>query len=230
MMARAKISTGSRAFDALLGGGAQPGSFLLLYGEPASGKTVVCLNFVANHLTLDPAAKAVYIDSDAKFSLERLKQITEDRVDLRRFFYSKPTTFQEQANVIDDLESRLEPSDLVVIDSITGLYRVETGDSKRTFMENKELNRQLGQLKEIALTKEAATIITGQVRSILDSPIPAVEPVAPRLLYYWADFVVKLENTANSRIKQITLEKPTSRKGTIRLAITPTGLEDEKRW
>ena len=224
-----KMKTGSKNLDALLGGGVQTGSLTLAYGESGSGKTTIAVSLAAGLLRADPAAMVAYVDSDAKFSPTRFKQVTGTEDYLRRLLYAQPTTFEEQVEAIDGLPEQLKPGDLAVFDSITGLYRVETGDAKKTFTENKELNRQLGQLKEIAMTAGIAIFITGQVRSILDSPIPAVEPVAPRLLRYWSDTVIRLDNTPMFGVKQATIEKPVAVRGAVRIALSNLGVGDEER-
>ena len=221
---------GSPSLDALLMGGVSMRFVTLIYGEPGSGKTALALSTAACLLRADPASRVVFIDSDAKFTPVRLNQMTGDEATLRRLTYTCPTTFEEQAEALDKLPDQLQSGDLAVVDSITGLYRVETGDTHKTFAENKELNRQLGLIKETALTVGAAVLITGQVRSILDSPIPAVEPVAQRLLRYWSDVVVRLENTATQGVKQATIEKPTAQRGAARFTIIERGIGEEARW
>ncbi len=230
MEAGRRVPTGSGSLDALLSGGLSRGSVTLVYGEPASGKTTLALSAAANLLRLDHAAKLVYIDSDAKFAPTRLTQMTGDPAFLQRLIYIRPSTFEEQADAIDNLADQLTGGDLACVDSVTGLYRVETGNAQKTFSENKELNRQLGSLKETALTMSVAVLLTGQVRSVLDSPVPAVEPVAQRLLRYWSDTVIRIDNTATQGVKQATVEKPEGLRGATRFTITQTGLGDEQRW
>ena len=96
----------------------------------------------------------------------------------------------------------------VVVDSITGLYRLEAGDPARSFSENKELNHQLGVIREMALTTASAFLLTGQVRSVIGSPTPEVEPVAERLLRFWSDAVLRLDATPVPGVRHATLEKP----------------------
>jgi DNA repair protein RadB len=230
METRKRMPTGSRSLDAQLSGGFATGELVLVYGEPGAGKSTLALCTAAQLLRRDPAAKTVYIDSDGKFTPTRLTQMTGSEDALRRLIYTHPTNFEEQAEALDRLPEQLQKGDLAIVDSITGLYRVETGETLKTFMENKELNRQLGQLKEAALMTEAAIILTGQVRSVLDSPVPAIEPVAQRLLRYWSDKVIRLENTPTQGVKQATVEKPQGTCGATRFRITEKGLEDEERW
>jgi RecA/RadA recombinase len=224
-----KMKTGSKKFDVLLGGGIHTGSITLAYGESGSGKSTLAVSLASCLLRANPAAQVFYVDSDAKFSPTRFKQVTGNEDYLRRLIYVQPTTFDEQAEAINGLSERMQSGDLAVLDSITGLYRVETGDAQKTFIENKELNRQLGQLKEIAMTVRSAIFISGQVRSILNSPIPAMEPVAQRLLRYWSDTVIRLDNTPAVGVKQATIEKPLAGRGAVRIEISNLGVRDEER-
>ena len=226
MEIRPRLSTGLQSLDTQINGGFVPGELALIYGESGTGKTALTISSASMLLRSDAAAKVIYIDNDSKFTPQRFIQVAGSEEKLRRLIYSRPTTFEEQADVINQLPEQLVPGDLACIDSITGLYRVETGDSQKTFSENKELNRQLGFLKETALTCRAAIILTGQVRSILDSIIPAVEPVAQRLLRYWSDRVIKLESTARQGVKQANVEKPQSLRSVCRFRITEKGLEE----
>lgn len=214
------------SLDAQLLGGVPTGELTLVYGEPGSGKTTLALSAAAQLLRLDPAARVVYVDSDSKFTPTRLTQIMHTDEPLKRLSYIRPATFEEQSEALDRLPEQLQQGDLAVVDSVTGLYRVETGDTQKTFAENKELNRQLGLLREVAASTRAAFILTGQVRSVIDSPVPAVEPVAQRLLRFWSDKVIKVENTATPGVKQATVEKPPEMRGATRFRITQGGLED----
>ncbi len=225
-----RIPTGSGSLDSLLSGGLARGGVTLVYGEPASGKTTLAISAAANLLRLDHAAKVLYIDSDSKFTPTRFTQMTGDEGSLRQLIYIRPSTFEEQADVIDRLPEQLNTGDLTCVDSVTGLYRVEGGNTQKTFSENKELNRQLGSLKETALTIGVAVLLTGQVRSVIDSPVPTVEPVAQRLLRFWSDTVIRIENTATQGVKQATIEKPEMFRGATRFTITQTGIGDEPRW
>jgi hypothetical protein len=116
---------------------------------------------------------------------------------------------------------------LLIIDSITGQYRGETEDAEKTFKVNKELNRQLGYLSEISKTTGSTMVITGQVRSILDTQ--QVEPVAQRLLRYWSETILKLEKTPQPGNRQATLEKPSHSLAPIILNINALGITEEQR-
>jgi len=217
-----RVKTGLEPLDRLLGGGFPCGAVSLVYGEAATGKTSLCLTTAISHLAEHRAAKAVYIDSDGKLNTGRLTQIAEPRGEalLRRLHLHTPLSFREQEETLEQLPA-LDPRDLVVLDSVTGLYRVETVDEERTYRANKELNRQLGYISEMAGRSGAAFLLTGQVRSVLETS--QVEPVAPRLLSYWSSIILKLEKTPWEGMRQATLEKPISSPNAINIWITETG-------
>ncbi len=222
-----RLPTGLSPLDDLLGGGFRYGAVSLIYGEASTGKTTIAITCLARHLERDPWAKAYYIDSDNKLSTRRLTQITEDPKVLERLLIWRSMNFSQQATTIESLPDLLPNGNIpVVVDSITGPYRLETGDSAKTFRSNKELNRQLGFLSETAKTRDSAILVTGQVHSILDRDPPEVEPVAQRLLGYWSDIILKLETTSIQGVRQAILEKPGVERRSCRFKLGEAGLEE----
>jgi len=217
-----RVKTGLGPLDALLGGGFLCGAVSLVYGEATTGKTTLSLTAALNHLREHRAAKTIYIDSDNKLNTGRLTQIAESRGAglLRRLHLHTPLSFGEQETTLEHIPE-LDPMDFVVLDSVTGLYRGETVDEERTYRVNKELNRQLGYISEMAVRSGAAFLLTGQVRSVMDTS--QIEPVAPRLLSYWSSTILKLEKTPEQGKRQATLEKPITIPNAINIWITEKG-------
>lgn len=201
----------------------------LLYGEATVGKTTSLISLAVNHLIGNPFSKVYFIDSDGKLSVDRIIQVAgpNSQVVLSKINILRPQSYKEQNLIISNINERLERKGILIIDSITGLYRLEAGDSEKTFETNKVLNHYLAHLKELALTKEAAVIISGQVRSVLNTPTE-IEPVAPRLLNYWSDYIIKLETTLYTNMRQATLEKPLPI-GTCIIEISDIGIKEAPR-
>src|SRR5512133_2076053 len=82
-----RTTTGIAALDTLLGGGLEIRTITQIFGEPASGKSTICM--VAAVTTLRAGRPAVYLDSEG-FSIERFRQIagqdTERLADLLFLF------------------------------------------------------------------------------------------------------------------------------------------------
>ena len=217
------ITTGIKPLDNILGNGFQEATVILIYGEATTGKTTLCINTALHHLKQTPTAQAIYIDSDRKLNIDRLNQMFQHTAPhaLHRIHIHTPESFSEQAETLEQLPETTH-NDLLIVDSITGLYRVTTGSEQETYQANKELNRQLGYITEMARKTGVTAILTGQVRSILDTK--DIEPVAPRLLEYWATTVLKLEKTSKTGQRQATLEKPRRTHSTLFLELTDEGV------
>lgn len=226
-----RLPTGCPPIDEMLGGGFRFGDVSLVYGEASTGKTTVALSCVANHLRGDRWAKAYYVDSDGKLSTRRLAQLTGGGDALERLLVWSPRSFSEQAALIEGMLELPNGDAPVVVDTITGPYRLEVGDARRTFTANKELNRQLGFLAETAKTKDAAVLVVGQVHDIPGAETPQAEPVAKRLLTYWSDSVLRLETTSIRGVRQAVLEKPGDLARACRFGLGDAGLEEvERAW
>ncbi|TRO55142.1 hypothetical protein E2P71_03155 [Candidatus Bathyarchaeota archaeon] len=225
---KTRTPTGIHSLDELLGGGFHSHAINLIYGEATTGKTTLSLTTVFHHLSTDRSSKAVYLDIDNKLNTSRLQQIAKAQGEnlLTRLQLFTPESYTMQGDALEHLPE-LRPGDLLIIDSITGLYRGETEDTEKTFKVNKELNRQLGYLSEIAKTTGSTILLTGQVRSILDTS--QIEPVAQRLLRYWSETITRLEKTANPSNRQAILEKPNQTSNPIILTINQTGITEEQK-
>jgi len=157
--------------------------------------------------------KTIFVDSDGTFFPRRLAQIASHDVNevAPKIILIKPTTFQEQGLVIDRLDEYLTPQiGLVVIDSVTSLYRVEIDEPKeKTFKLNRELGSQLASLAQIAKTRKIAMLLTSQVRSVFLEGYVTVEPVATRVLKFWSDTVLNLKPSDRRNTLKVVLEKST---------------------
>ncbi len=222
------VQTGCGALDKLLGGGFPADCVSLVYGEAETGKTSIAIQCVVNCGRM--GHKSLFVDSDGTFSSKRLLQIAD--YDYEKISPSiilmKPTTFQEQIRVVDHLEEYITRKfGLIIVDTITSLYRVELEGPKETFTLNRELNRQVALLTQIVKTHKIPALITSQVRSVLGKQ-GGVEPVATRVLKFWSDVVLNLELTGQTRVIKAILEKHPERKpsASCYVKIEKTGIHD----
>jgi len=224
------IPTGCGSLDKLLNGGLRQGEVTLVYGEAETGKTCLAIQCAVNATRL--GFKAIFVDSDGNFSARRLAQIAGPDLDevAPSITVVKPTTFQEQALAIDRLDEYLTPQvGLVVVDTVTSLYRVEIGESKeKTFKLNRELGRQLACLAEMAKTRRVAAFITSQVRNVFLEGYTTIEPVGTRVLRFWSDAVLNLKPADHRNTVKTVLEKHSSRRCPINcyVSIGETGICD----
>ena len=226
------VPTGCGSLDELLGGGLPVDGVSLVYGAAETGKTSLAIQCAVNRARM--GYKSLFIDSDGTFSSKRLSQIAYyDYENISPYIIlMKPTTFQEQVMAIDHLDEFITKKfGLMVVDTITSLYRVELGGPKETFALNRELNRQVAFLTQIVKTRKVAALITSQVRSVFREEHVDMEPVATRVLKLWSDIVLNLKHTGQTRVIKALLEKHPKRKRptSCYVKIERTGICDYKR-
>jgi DNA repair protein RadB len=226
------IPTGCISLDKLLGGGFPAEAVSLVYGEAETGKTSLAVQCAVN--CARRGIKSLFIDTDGTFSYERLSQIAE--YDYEKIsplmIIMRPTTFQEQSRAIDHLEKVITKKfGLIVVDTVTSLYRVELNDTEETYAANRELNRQLAVLTQIAKTLGVAVLVISQVRSVPFGDDVEIKPVATRVLNYWSEIILDMKQTSQTRVIKVLREKHPKIKGTgfIYIKIESTGISDYRR-
>ncbi|MBS7622555.1 AAA family ATPase [Candidatus Bathyarchaeota archaeon] len=202
------ISTLTPSLDRLLGGGFPTGQLSLVYGEASSGKTTLSIQCAVSAST--KSLKTLYIDSDQSFSHQRLLQIAGGRGEgaCEGIIIFLPQSFGEQSRIVESLENYITKRvRLIVIDTVTSLYRVALGRAGGSFGLNRELNRQLAYLAELAAEHNLVVLVTGQVRSKVEGLGWQIEPVARRTLLHWPRVILRLKQTAEQKIKEARLER-----------------------
>lgn len=189
-----KTSSGSDPIDILLEKGFEKDVLTTIYGPAGSGKTNIGLCAIAS--VLKKGKKALYIDTEGSFSVARMQQIFPEFANFAdHLLYLKPTNFEEQKKAFQTLHKTIyidkEIMEIIVIDSIAMLYRLEIGKTQDIYTVNKELGRQLGLLTEISRKKNVPVIITNQVYADFESD--EVKMVGGDLLKYSSKCLIELK-------------------------------------
>lgn len=201
------LSTGSIPLDKLLEGGFESDVLTTIYGPAGSGKTNIAITALAN--TLKQGKRVIFIDTEGSFSISRMLQVyPEFEKVAEKLLFLKPTNFNEQRESFDTLHKTIEVNrelfDLIIIDSIAMLYRLEMGKSSDVYNVNRELGRQLGKLTELARKKSIPVIITNQVYSDFEND--GVKMVGGDLLKYSSKCLIELKPSTNG-LRVATLKK-----------------------
>jgi DNA repair protein RadB len=226
----ARIPTGCKTIDRFLGGGIPSESLCLVYGEAETGKSTFALQCAVNCAGL--GYKTLYIDCDGMFSAKRLFQIASGKFEEAAglIILMKPTGFEEQTILIDRLASYVSGSfGLVVVDTITSLYRLEVSKyPSKAFKLNRELNTQLASLAQVAKIQRVAVLAVSQVRTAFKEDHVSIEPVATRVLKFWADTVIKMKPTEIPQMVRAIIEKalPKAPPQTYKLRLEETGIHE----
>jgi DNA repair protein RadB len=225
-----KIPTGCLSLDKLLRGGFSRGEVSLIYGEAATGKTTTVIQTATSAARI--GLKVLYVDSDHSFTQQRFQQIakTESQAASELIALFLPETFAEQRALVESFENYVTPGlGLVIIDSMSSLYRAAFSRADSIFTLNRDLSRQLAYLGELSATCRVACIVTSQVHARLTPPLGDVEPVARRALFHFPRAILRLRNTPRQGVKEFSVERieGSDTRGTSCLvALRETGLED----
>ncbi len=223
-----RLSTGCESLDRLLRGGFPPQQINLVYGEASTGKTALSMQCAVKSASRD--LKVFYIDSDQSFSPHRLASLEENDEAAKRIVIFRPEDFQDQARITETLENLMTRNPaLLVVDSVTGLYRASLGRRREVFAYNRELNRELAYLSDLAGRFQLGTLLTGEVHSNPSLGEWQIEPVATRTLQHWSKLILRLRPTARRDVRECVLEKIDGKEVSGPRAffrISDTGIED----
>jgi len=192
--------------DRALDGGLPLGEIVLLYGEAETGKTALAIQSAVNSARM--GFKTLYVDCEGTFTVERLSQIASSDFEevSEMIIIVRPSSFQEQIKIVDDLEKFINRRfGLIVFDTITSLYRSEIMSRNEAFNLNRELNRQVATLMQIARTIPLSVLLLSQVRSLMGEA--DVAPVATRILKFWSSNVVRLSRVGRRNVVRALVEK-----------------------
>ena len=223
-----RLSTGTRGLDRLLKGGFVLRQINLVYGEASTGKTVLALQSALE--ASSRGFKVFFVDADLSFSVQRLESLDGSRELAENIVVFQPEDFREQTRITESLEAMLSRTPaLLIVDSVTSLYRVDIEKPGMAFVQNRELNRQLAYLSDLASRFDLTVLLTGQVHSQPSGGSWLIAPVATRTLRHWSYLILRLRPTPRRDVRECLLEKIDGRE--VRSAralfrIGESGLED----
>ncbi|MFW6450105.1 MAG: DNA repair and recombination protein RadA [Nanoarchaeota archaeon] len=169
-----RISTGSKAFDELLGGGFETGSITEVFSEFGGGKTqlahLLSVNIQNLKNEIDPVA--VYIDTENTFRPERIKQFAvgsgiDPDFALKHIKVARAYNSDHQMLLAEKVEELIKEKSLnvkvVVVDSLTAHFRAEFIGRGTLAERQQKLNRHMHTLLKLADKYNLSVFVTNQV-------------------------------------------------------------------
>jgi DNA repair protein RadA len=184
----AKMTTGSKSLDGLLGGGIETQAITEFYGAYGSGKSQLAHQLSVNvQLPKEKGGlggKAIFVDTESTFRPERIvdmakaKGLDPDEA-LKNIFMARAYNSDHQIVLVDKAEDiiRKENIKLIVIDSLTSSFRSDYTGRGELASRQQRLNRHLHKLQRLADVYNIAVYITNQVMARPD--IMFGDPTAP---------------------------------------------------
>lgn len=170
-----RISTGSKAVDALLGGGVEIGTITEMYGAFGSGKSAIAHTLaVTAKLPKEQGGVngvVTWIDSESTFRAERIKQIAESRglnaeEVLRNIKVGRTFNSDHQMLMVDKISEMIKNGTnvkLVIVDSLMNHYRSEFIGRGQLADRQQKLNKHIHDLARLANSYGVAVYVTNQV-------------------------------------------------------------------
>ena len=197
------------------------GSLCFIYGDEKSGKTSYCL--MVSSSVLKDGGSVVWVDCGARLSLTRVEQVlSANNAPPDKLYITSPMDFDSQEKSIVNIVS-FPPKGLglIVCDDFTYLHRIAISGNPRVDLPiYKRLAFQVALLKETCLNSGVACILVGHVREKPEKD--GREPVASRIITYWADVVLNFVKTDSGRVLRV--EKPDVERREHKFEIIDAGL------
>ncbi|MCD6230241.1 MAG: DNA repair and recombination protein RadB [Candidatus Diapherotrites archaeon] len=222
------ISVGCQNIDSLLGGGIKRRLITQFYGPSTVGKTNICMQ--CSLLLASNGVNVIFVDTESGFSFERAGQILKDpREALSRITLIEPTTFSEQKLALKNIEKAVtKETQVIVVDSISSLYRLELGEENDVVKLNREFGGQISKLMGIARKNNIAVLVSNQVYADIGSASGGVKPVSGDILRYSSNIIVELQRVDSlGKRKAIVKKHQWVPEGTTAFfRLTQNGVED----
>lgn len=234
----AKITTGSKNLDNLLGGGVETQAITEAYGAYGSGKTQIGFQLaVSVQLPKDKGGlegACLFIDTENTFRPERVVQIAralklEPEKVLRNIFVARAFNTEHQMLLIEKSPDMIEDKKikLIVIDSLTSHFRADFIGRAELAGRQQKLNRHLHQLQRLADAFNLSVYVTNQVMARPDILFgdPTV-PIGGHVLAHAATYRLYLRRgKEGARIARM-IDAPNLVEGEAVFKITEHGIID----
>ncbi|MHA1208237.1 MAG: ATPase domain-containing protein [Candidatus Freyarchaeota archaeon] len=222
-----ELPTGIPILDNSLGGGIPLGLITHIFGASATGKTTFAVQCALN--IARRGMKTIYLDTERGVHPQRLLQMVKPRSLLQFLTVIRPKSFAEQSYLIDKMESFIvERVKLIVVDTATKLYRAELAHLAKNVALNRELNRQMAELLNLASKYNLAVIVTNQVSADIRENINRIKPAGGTIISYWSSIDIKMEYLEMG-LRRISIIKnlKSSQEKEINVLLTKRGLQQQ---
>jgi DNA repair protein RadA len=232
------ISTGSESLDKVMGGGLETQGVTEIFGEFGSGKSQLahqlCLNVQLPPERVGLSGKAVYIDTENTFRPERIAHMAkalglDPKQALENIYVARACTTDHQLLLAEKAADLAKQGDvkLVVVDSLTSLFRSEYCGRGALAERQQKLGRHLAALHKLAELHDLAVLVTNQVQAKPDTFFgDPTRPIGGHVLAHSATTRLYLRKSkANTRVASM-VDSPSLPPQSATFQITEAGIRD----
>jgi len=238
---RAKVghlTSGSKTFDELLGGGFETQSITELYGEYGSSKTQIAHQLcVSVQLPLEQGglnSHAFFIDTENTFRPERIIQMANafeldpDEV-LEKIHVARAYNSSHQMLLVDKVKelSKETPASLLIVDSLTAHFRAEYIGRGALADRQQKLNKHMHDLLRWSDLNNGIVCVTNQVSSKPDAFFgDPTRPIGGHIVGHTATFRIYLRKSKGPKRIARLIDSPHLPEGEAVFSIGEAGIRD----
>ena len=233
-----RITSGSKTFDELIGGGFETQSIVELFGEFGSSKTQIAHQLcVTVQLPEDKGGlngHAFFIDTENTFRPERIVQMAEayelnsDKV-LERIHVARAYNSSHQMLLVERVKelSKDMPSRLLIVDSLTAHFRAEYVGRGALADRQQKLNKHMHDLLRWSDLHNGVVCVTNQVSAKPDAFFgDPTRPIGGHIVGHTATFRIYLRKSKGPKRIARLIDSPHLPEGEAVFSVNDRGIRD----
>ena len=233
-----RITTGSKKLDDLLGGGVETAAITEAHGAFGSSKTQLAFQLSVN-VQLPPergglGGSAVFIDTENTFRPERIEQLAvalelDPKEVLKNIYVARAYNSDHQVLLVEKVKDLIKEKNirLLVIDSITSLFRSDYSGRGELAPRQQKLNRHLHHIQKLSELNNVAIYITNQVMAnpglLFGDP---TTPAGGHILGHAATYRLYVRKSKEDKRVAKLIDSPSMPDAEVVFRVTPEGIRD----
>ncbi len=234
----AKLTTCSKAFDELLGGGLETQAITECYGEFGSGKSQLAHQLAVNVTRGEDEGglngDTVWIDTESTFRPERIHQMSDaleldSETILKHIHVARAFNSHHQMLLMEKAHEMTKdfPVRLVVIDSLTAHFRAEYIGRGVLAERQQLLNKHIHELMRFGDIHNAAIYVTNQVAAKPDAFFgDPTRPIGGHIVGHSATFRVYLRKSKGGKRIARLIDSPNMPEAEAVFSVSEDGIRD----
>ncbi|KQM12744.1 DNA repair and recombination protein RadA [Methanomassiliicoccales archaeon RumEn M1] len=233
-----KLTTGSKAFDELMGGGLETQSIVEFYGEFGSGKTQVCFQLAVNATRpledggLD--GDVFIIDTENTFRPERIVQMAmaldlDPEAVLKRIHVARAFNSHHQMLLVEkaqELATEMRVR-LLIVDSLTAHFRAEYVGRGALAERQQNLNKHMHDLLRFGDLNNAVVAVTNQVSAKPDAFFgDPTRPIGGHIVGHAATYRLYLRKSKGGKRIARLVDSPNLPEAEAVISVSEDGIRD----
>ncbi len=234
-----KLTTHSKALDSLLGGGLETQAITECYGPYGSGKSQLAFQLAVNVQLPEEKGGlnggAVWIDTEGTFRPQRIVQISnalklDPKEVLKNIKIARAYSSDHQILLVEKIPELINNgfnAKLIIVDSLTSLFRYEFIGRGTLAERQQKLNKHIHSLQRIADRYNIVVYVTNQVMARPDIFFgDPTQAVGGHVIGHASTFRIYLRHSKGDKRVARLVDSPYLPEGEAAFRITENGIED----